>query len=130
TSCSRSCTATPRPPTPTSASRATAWWSWARRSRSEPGRHPAPRGPMSPVTPLRAPAMIPYSLLDLAPVFEGDTPAQAFAKSLDLARHAERLGYRRFWLAEHHNMPAIASAATALLIGHIAGGTSTIRVGA
>lgn len=74
--------------------------------------------------------MIPYSLLDLAPVCEGDTPAQAFANSLDLARHAEQLGYRRFWLAEHHNMPGIASAATAVLIGHIAGGTSTIRVGA
>ena len=74
--------------------------------------------------------MIPYSLLDLAPVIEGGTPAQAFANSLDLARHAEALGYRRFWLAEHHNMPGIASAATAVLIGHIAGGTSTIRVGA
>ena len=74
--------------------------------------------------------MIPYSLLDLAPVTEGSTPAQAFANSLDLARHAEALGYRRFWLAEHHNMPGIASAATAVLIGHIAGGTSTIRVGA
>ncbi len=74
--------------------------------------------------------MIPYSLLDLAPVCEGSTPAQAFAHSLDLARHAEALGYRRFWLAEHHNMPGIASAATSVLIGHIAGGTSTIRVGA
>ena len=74
--------------------------------------------------------MIPYSLLDLAPVCEGSTPAQAFANSLDLARHAESLGYRRFWLAEHHNMPGIASAATSVLIGHIAGGTSTIRVGA
>lgn len=74
--------------------------------------------------------MIPYSLLDLAPVCEGDTPARAFANSLELARHAERLGYRRFWLAEHHNMPGIASAATAVLIGHIAGGTSTVRVGA
>jgi luciferase family oxidoreductase group 1 len=76
-----------------------------------------------------APA-IPYSLLDLAPVTEGSTPAEAFANSLDLARHAERLGYTRFWLAEHHNMPGIASAATAVLIGHIAGGTSAIRVGA
>ena len=73
---------------------------------------------------------IPYSLLDLAPVCEGSTPAQAFANSLDLARHAEALGYTRYWLAEHHNMPGIASAATAVLIGHIAGGTSTIRVGA
>jgi luciferase family oxidoreductase group 1 len=74
--------------------------------------------------------MTPLSLLDLAPVTEGSTPAQAFANMLDLARHAERLGYRRFWLAEHHNMPGIASAATAVLIGHVAGGTSTIRVGA
>ena len=75
-------------------------------------------------------ASIPYSLLDLAPVCEGSTPADAFAHSLDLARHAEALGYTRYWLAEHHNMPGIASAATALLIGYIAGGTSTLRVGA
>ena len=73
---------------------------------------------------------IPFSLLDLAPVCEGATPAQAFANTLDLARHAEALGYTRFWLAEHHNMPGIASAATAVLIGHVAGGTSRIRVGA
>ena len=73
---------------------------------------------------------IPFSLLDLAPVTEGSTPAQAFANTLDLARHAEALGYTRFWLAEHHNMPGIASAATAVLIGHVAGGTSRIRVGA
>ena len=78
----------------------------------------------------RTGAPIPYSLLDLAPVCEGSTPAQAFANSLDLARHAEALGYTRYWLAEHHNMPGIASAATALLIGHLAGGTSTLRVGA
>src|SRR5690606_9489022 len=56
--------------------------------------------------------------------------AQALRNTLDLARHAERLGYRRFWLAEHHNMPGIASAATAVLIGHVAGGTSRIRLGA
>ncbi|RZA18836.1 MAG: LLM class flavin-dependent oxidoreductase, partial [Lysobacteraceae bacterium] len=74
--------------------------------------------------------MIPLSILDLAPVTEGSTPARTFANTLDLARHAERQGYRRFWLAEHHNMPGIASAATAVLIGHVAGGTSTIRVGA
>jgi luciferase family oxidoreductase group 1 len=74
--------------------------------------------------------MIPFSILDLAPVTEGSTPAQAFANSLDLARHAERLGFHRYWLAEHHNMPGIASAATAVLIGHIAGGTERIRVGA
>ncbi|RDZ28238.1 LLM class flavin-dependent oxidoreductase [Lysobacter silvisoli] len=74
--------------------------------------------------------MIPFSVLDLAPVTEGSDAGQAFAHSLSLARLAERLGYRRYWLAEHHNMPGIASAATAVLIGHIAGGTSTIRVGA
>jgi luciferase family oxidoreductase group 1 len=74
--------------------------------------------------------MVPFSLLDLAPVTEGATPAQAFANALDLARAAERLGYRRYWLAEHHNMPGIASAATAVLIAHIAAGTRSIRVGA
>jgi luciferase family oxidoreductase group 1 len=70
------------------------------------------------------------SILDLAPIREGDTAADAFRNSLDLARHAERWGYRRFWLAEHHNIPGIASAATAVVIGHVAGGTSRIRVGA
>ena len=74
--------------------------------------------------------MIPYSLLDLAPVTEGSDIRQAFANTLDLARNAERFGYKRYWLAEHHNMPGIASAATAVLIGYVAGGTSTIRVGA
>jgi luciferase family oxidoreductase group 1 len=74
--------------------------------------------------------MIPLSILDLAPVCEGGDIAGSFRNTLDLARHAERLGYRRYWLAEHHNMPGIASAATAVLIGHVAGGTSSIRVGA
>jgi luciferase family oxidoreductase group 1 len=74
--------------------------------------------------------MIPFSVLDLAPVTEGGTPAQAFAHTLDLARWAEQLGYMRYWLAEHHNMPGIASAATAVLIGYVAGGTTRIRVGA
>ncbi|WP_149195561.1 LLM class flavin-dependent oxidoreductase [Luteimonas suaedae] len=73
---------------------------------------------------------VPCSILDLAPVVEGSDIPAAFANALDLARHAERLGYRRYWLAEHHNMPGIASAATAVLIAHIAGGTRTIRVGA
>ncbi|TNJ34794.1 LLM class flavin-dependent oxidoreductase [Arenimonas terrae] len=73
--------------------------------------------------------MVPLSILDLAPVTEGSTPARTFANTLDLARHAERLGYRRYWLAEHHNMPGIASAATAVLIGHVAAGTTSIRVG-
>ena len=74
--------------------------------------------------------MIPLSVLDLAPIPEGGDAALALRRSLDLARHAERLGYRRFWLAEHHGMPGIASAATAVVIGHVAAGTSTIRVGA
>ena len=74
--------------------------------------------------------MIPFSILDLAPVTEGSDPARSFRHSLGLARLGERLGYRRYWLAEHHNMPGIASAATAVLIGYIAGGTGTIRVGA
>lgn len=74
--------------------------------------------------------MIPLSVLDLAPVCEGAALGQAFANMLDLARYAERWGYRRYWLAEHHNMPGIASAATSVLIGHVAGGTSSIRVGA
>ncbi|MGE8234229.1 MAG: LLM class flavin-dependent oxidoreductase [Stenotrophomonas sp.] len=74
--------------------------------------------------------MIPLSILDLAPVSEGSTPQQAFANMLELAQHADRWGYHRYWLAEHHNMPGIASAATSVLIGHVAGGTSRIRVGA
>jgi luciferase family oxidoreductase group 1 len=74
--------------------------------------------------------MPPLSILDLAFVPEGATAADALAHSADLARHAERLGYRRFWLAEHHNMVGIASAATSVVIGHVAGATSTIRVGA
>jgi luciferase family oxidoreductase group 1 len=74
--------------------------------------------------------MIPLSVLDLSPINLGGNAAQSFRNTLDLARHAERYGYRRFWLAEHHGMPGIASAATAVLIGHVAGGTSTIRVGA
>ncbi|MEO7064493.1 MAG: LLM class flavin-dependent oxidoreductase [Dokdonella sp.] len=74
--------------------------------------------------------MIPFSVLDLAPVCAGGDVRQSFRNTLDLARHAEHLGYQRYWLAEHHNMPGIASAATAVLIGHVAGGTSTIRVGA
>ncbi len=74
--------------------------------------------------------MIPFSVLDLSPILEGHNAARSFRNTLDLARHAEQRGYKRFWLAEHHNMPGIASAATAVLIGHVAGGTSTIRVGA
>jgi luciferase family oxidoreductase group 1 len=74
--------------------------------------------------------MIPFSILDLSPIIEGGDAAQSFRNTLDLARHGERWGYHRFWLAEHHGMPGIASAATAVLIGHVAGGTSTIRVGA
>ena len=73
--------------------------------------------------------MILYSVLDLAPIIQGGDPALAFRNSLDLAQHAERWGYHRYWLAEHHNIPGIASAATSVVIGHIAGGTSRIRVG-
>jgi luciferase family oxidoreductase group 1 len=71
-----------------------------------------------------------FSILDLSPITEGHTAADALRNSLDLAQHAERWGYRRFWVAEHHNMPGIASAATAVVIAHIAGGTKTLRVGA
>jgi luciferase family oxidoreductase group 1 len=74
--------------------------------------------------------VIALSVLDLAPIVEGGDAAQSFRNSLDLAQHVERWGYRRFWLAEHHNIPSVASAATSVLIAHIAGGTSTIRVGA
>src|SRR5690554_6840128 len=73
---------------------------------------------------------IPLSILDLAPVAEGSDVATSFSDMVTLARHAEQLGYRRYWLAEHHNMPGVASAATALLIGHVAGATKSIRVGA
>lgn len=75
------------------------------------------------------PKKIKYSVLDLAPIAEGHTAADAFNNSVSLARHAESLGYNRFWLAEHHNMDGIASSATSVLIGHIAGKTNTIRVG-
>jgi luciferase family oxidoreductase group 1 len=74
--------------------------------------------------------MTPYSVLDLSPVKMGGDAAQSLRDSLDLARHAERWGYRRYWLAEHHGMPGIASAATSVVIGHVAAGTSSIRVGA
>jgi luciferase family oxidoreductase group 1 len=73
--------------------------------------------------------MVPLSILDLVPIVVGATPRDALHNSLDLARHAERLGYRRYWVAEHHNMTGIASAATAVVIGYLAGGTETIRVG-
>lgn len=76
------------------------------------------------------PEPIPFSVLDLAPIVEGGTAAQSFRNSLDLARNAERFGYHRFWLAEHHGIPGVASAATSVVIGHVAAGTSTIRVGA
>jgi luciferase family oxidoreductase group 1 len=75
-------------------------------------------------------AMIPLSVLDLSPIKQGGDATSALHESLELARHAESLGYRRYWLAEHHNMPGIASAATAVAIGHVAAGTSRIRVGA
>jgi luciferase family oxidoreductase group 1 len=74
--------------------------------------------------------MIPFSVLDLSPILEGSDAAQSFRNTLDLAQHAERWGYNRFWLAEHHGMPGIASAATAVLMSYVANGTSRIRVGA
>ena len=74
--------------------------------------------------------MIPISILDLVPVMLGETPRDALGKSLDLIQHAERFGYTSYWVAEHHNMTGIGSAATSVVIGYLAGGTSTIRVGA
>jgi luciferase family oxidoreductase group 1 len=74
--------------------------------------------------------MIPFSVLDLAPIVQGGTAAESFRNTLDLAQHAERWGYRRFWLAEHHNMPGIASAATSVLMTYVGCGTSRIRIGA
>jgi luciferase family oxidoreductase group 1 len=74
--------------------------------------------------------MIPFSVLDLSPIVEGGNAAQSFRNTLDLAQHAETLDYRRYWLAEHHSMPGIASAATAVVMSYVAAGTSTIRVGA
>lgn len=72
---------------------------------------------------------IPFSILDLAPVAQGQTAAAAFSNTLDLAQHAEQWGYHRYWLAEHHNLEGIASSATSVLIGYVAGGTKNIRVG-
>ncbi len=74
--------------------------------------------------------MIPLSVLDLSPIIQGGTAAQSLRNSADLARHAERLGYRRFWVAEHHGIPGVASAATAVVLAHIGNATSTIRIGA
>jgi len=74
--------------------------------------------------------MVPLSVLDLSPITEGSDAGQALRNSLDLARHVEALGYRRFWMAEHHNLPGIASAATAVALAHVAAGTSHIRIGA
>jgi|SRR5450756_151726 len=78
---------------------------------------------------LKSNAHIPFSVLDLASIREGGSVPESFCNTLALAQHAERWGYHRFWLAEHHNMAGIASAATSVLIGHVAGGTKTIRVG-
>lgn len=74
--------------------------------------------------------MVPLSVLDLSPITQGSTAATSFRNTLDLAQHAERWGYKRHWIAEHHNMPGIASAATSLVMAHVAAGTKTIRVGA
>lgn len=72
---------------------------------------------------------IPLSVLDLAPIVEGSNATESYKKSLDLAQHVEKWGYHRYWLAEHHSMPSVASSATSVLIGHIAGGTTRLRVG-
>ena len=74
--------------------------------------------------------MIPFSVLDLSPIVHGSDASQALRNTIDLARHAERLGFHRYWLAEHHNIPSVASAATSVVICAVAGQTSTIRVGA
>ena len=74
--------------------------------------------------------MLPVSVLDVAPIVEGATPAQALRNSIDLVRHAERLGFTRYWVAEHHNLSGIASAATSVVIAHLAAATESIRVGA
>ncbi|HRX89253.1 MAG TPA: LLM class flavin-dependent oxidoreductase [Steroidobacteraceae bacterium] len=81
------------------------------------------------MTSLERPA-VPLSILDLVPVRVGESPREALPRSLELAQHAERLGYRRFWVAEHHNMPGIASAATSVVMGYLAAGTRAIRIGA
>ena len=73
--------------------------------------------------------MTTLSVLDLAPIVEGSNAAEALRHTLDLARHADRLGFERYWLAEHHNMDGVACSATAVLVGHVAGGTQRIRVG-
>src|SRR5277367_2619279 len=75
-------------------------------------------------------SMVPLSVLDLSPITEGSDAGQALRNSLDLARHVEALGYQRFWMAEHHNLPGIASAATAVALAHVAAGTNNIRIGA
>ncbi len=98
--------------------------------RGQPGKlsHPVSTGNGERTSHMRM--MIPLSVLDLAPIAEGSDAGAALNNARDLARHAERLGYKRFWMAEHHSMPGIASAATAVALCHVAGGTSTIRVGA
>src|SRR5438045_117895 len=74
--------------------------------------------------------MVPLSVLDLSPIVEGGDAGQSLNNSRDLARRVEALGFRRFWMAEHHNLPGIASAATAVALAHVAGGTERIRIGA
>jgi luciferase family oxidoreductase group 1 len=78
---------------------------------------------------MKPPPGLLYSVLDLCPIVQGETASQSFRHSLSLAQHAEQWGYHRYWVAEHHNIPGVASAATSVVIGHIAGGTATIRVG-
>src|SRR5215813_977538 len=93
-----------------------------------------PPPPDSPISAKPAPrsvaSMIPFSILDLSPITEGSNAGQALRNSLDLARHVEALGFRRYWMAEHHNLPGIASAATAVALAHVAAGTNNIKIGA
>src|SRR5215203_6112680 len=91
---------------------------------------PRRRGFGTPPVHANIPAMAQLSILDLSPVPDGSDAGQALRNSADLARHAEALGYNRYWMAEHHNMPGIASAATAVALAHVAAGTKRIRLGA
>src|ERR1700722_19441489 len=101
------------------------WCVSSRMTSASPAKPPDPRGE----TIMKHGAELRFSLLDLAPIRQGGTAAEAFRNTLDLARHAERWGYHRYWLAEHHNLPGIASAPTAVVFAHVAVGTARIRVG-
>src|SRR5882724_8006928 len=108
------------PSPPTTSSVITAWRSASRISSAASELQPAHQESLR---------MIPFSILDLSPIPRGATASEALRNTLALAQRADNLGYKRYWLAEHHNMPGIASAATSVVIAHVAGGTRTIRVG-